>query len=56
MIINSKDSIENFHIGFEYLLEAAEKDDKQSLYYAARAYDSGIGLPDNMFVLNLFDF
>lgn len=41
-------SDDNFETGFDYLIEAAEKDDKQSLYYVAKAYDTGIGLPSNI--------
>jgi elongation factor 2 kinase len=36
---------QNFETGFEYMLEAAEKGEKTSLYNAAKAFDTGIGLP-----------
>ena len=31
----------------EYMIEAAEKGDKNSLYFVAKAYDTGIGLIKN---------
>lgn len=31
-------------IGFDYMLQNAEKKDKNAMFYCARAYDSGVGL------------
>jgi elongation factor 2 kinase len=31
-------------IGFDYMLKCAEKNDKNAIFYVARAYDSGLGL------------
>lgn len=39
-----KENDTNFSIGFDYMLQNAEKKDKNALFYCARAYDSGIGL------------
>ena len=39
----------NFDIGFDYMVEAAEKGDKYSLYYVAKAFDNGIGLSKNKY-------
>lgn len=38
------DNYSNYDIGFDYMVEAAEKGDKSSLYFVARAFDTGIGL------------
>ena len=46
-----KETDENFETGFDYLMEAAEKSDKTSLYYVAKAFDIGIGLPKSKWVL-----
>lgn len=40
-----KENDENYQTGFEYLTEAAERGDKWSLHFVAKAYDTGIGLP-----------
>ncbi len=40
-----EESDENYRIGFEHLVEAAEKGEKNSLYFVAKTYDTGIGLP-----------
>lgn len=39
-----KDNEKNQSIGFDYMLQNAELKDKNSLFYCARAYDSGVGL------------
>jgi TPR repeat protein len=31
-------------MGFEYMLKCAEKNDKNSVFYVARAFDTGVGL------------
>lgn len=38
------DTVENYDKGFEYMIEAAEKGDKNSLYFVAKAYETGLGL------------
>jgi elongation factor 2 kinase len=40
-----EESEENYRVGFEHLVEAAEKGEKNSLYFVAKAYDTGLGLP-----------
>jgi len=39
-----EDNEKNQSIGFDYMLQNAELKDKNSLFYCARAYDSGVGL------------
>jgi hypothetical protein len=38
------DTVENYDKGFDYMIEAAEKGDKNSLYFVAKAYETGLGL------------
>jgi len=35
---------DNYDTGFEYMVEAAERGEKASLYFVAKAFDTGIGL------------
>lgn len=42
-----KDNDDNYEIGFDYMIEAAEKGDKNSLYFVAKAFDTGVGLSKN---------
>lgn len=39
-----QDNDHNYDTGFDYMVEAGEKGEKNCLYFVARAYDSGIGL------------
>jgi elongation factor 2 kinase len=38
---------DNMNIGFSYMLISAQKGDISSIYYIAKAYDTGLGLPKN---------
>lgn len=39
------DSDSNVSVGFNYMLKCAEKGDKQAMFYAAKAFDTGVNLP-----------
>lgn len=43
-ISNQKDSDEHRTVGFNYMLECAEKKDKNALFFCAKAFDTGSGL------------
>ena len=34
-------------MGFDFLVESADKGDQTSVYYIAKAYDTGVGLSKN---------
>jgi elongation factor 2 kinase len=40
-----EESDDNYKTGFEFMIDAAEKDEKSCLYFVAKAFDTGIGLP-----------
>jgi TPR repeat protein len=42
-----KDNDDNYEIGFDYMMEAAEKGDRNSLYFIGKAFDTGLGLSKN---------
>ena len=37
-------------MGFDFLIESADKGDRNSIYYVAKAYDTGIGLSKNRYL------
>ena len=43
---------ENYDVGFDYTLDAAENGDKPSLFFVARAFDTGVGLGCSKYVRN----
>lgn len=42
-----EDNESNYDIGFDFMVEAADRGEKTSLYFVAKAYDTGFGLGKN---------